>query len=434
MSGSAVSPNNPLRSRIEKLGWRSLDESLWTNLIEFKAGIVILAPPLDTIPSPHGNAIYTIVQDLAELSPVPCLVLAIWPTQAEPEKCNISNRILYCKKPYKKVFFETHIPHSIKRFLWGTGRPEILHYEKMAARLCKYLEVKTIVVEDVPRFGLAFNNELGKGAKVFLHQHSDAPLSYSKIWWKWINKAFLGVIFVAQRTQKETEALHGKLANPTVVYNGVDLDHYDPDRWKEKARRTRVQCSVPESELIVLYVGRILPGKGCLELAQAFMKADVPASRLVIAGDLSISLYRREEYIVRLTKIAEESQNKIILAGSIPQIEIPAWYQAVDFVVVPSIQSEGLPKVITEALAMGKPVLASDRGGTLELVRPGQNGWLLENPEDIGQFSEQIKGILQDREEIAKFGRNAYNQDRPRLGIEQSAHEFFDFILRTSAE
>jgi glycosyltransferase involved in cell wall biosynthesis len=432
MSGSPVSPNNLLRSKLEKLGWRSLNESLWEKLSGFRSGIAILAPPLDTIPSPHGHAIYTIVQDLAERSPVPCLVLAIWPDQAEPQKCNISDRILYCQNPFQPVILENTIPYRVKRLLWGTSRPELLYYAKMAARLCKYLGVKTIVVEDVPRFGLAFKKKLGKGAKVFLHQHIDAPLNYKLIWWKWMRDAYDGMIFAAQKTLIDTEKLHGKLANPIVVYNGVDLGHYDPDRWKEKAKRIRAQYSILENELIVLYVGRIIPGKGCLELAQAFMQADVPVSRLVIAGDLTESNSGRNEFIIRLREIAEDSRKRIILAGSVPQIEIPAWYQAADLVVVPSLQSEGLPKVITEALVMGKPVLASDRGGALELVRPGQNGWLLENPEDIIQFSKQIKGILHDREKLVEFGRRAFYQDRPGLGIEHSSHDFFDFILRFS--
>jgi glycosyltransferase involved in cell wall biosynthesis len=98
-------------------------------------------------------------------------------------------------------------------------------------------------------------------------------------------------------------------------------------------------------------------------------------------------------------------------------------------VVVPSIQSEGLPKVVTEALAMGKPVLASDRGGSFELIKPGKNGWFLEDPKDIDKFSSQLREILQDRKKILQLSNNAFTHDRTKLGIEKSSKEFFDFVL-----
>lgn len=418
-----------LRSSVEDQGWTAIDESIWENLHTFKNGLAILAPPLDTVPSPNGNAIYTIIEELAELAPVPCLVLSIWPEGREPQKCSISSRILYCKKPFKPVPIEQLIPYQVKKALWGTGRPELLHYAKRAADLCKLLEIPTIVVEDVPRFGLTLRNKLGSEAKIILHQHCNAPLSHSSRWWRRISKAYNGMVFVAGKTIRDTEKKHGKLDNARVIYNGVDTNHYDPDAWKERAIVLRGKLGIGQDETVVLFAGRVIPGKGCLELVRAFIQAGVRGSRLVIVGDRKASLFGSVDYSEMLERLAQENPKIIHLAGSIPQSEIPAWYQAAELVAVPSIQSEGLPKVVTEALAMGKPVLVSERGGSLELVKPGVNGWLLENPKDINVFSETLQKLLENKQALQNCGLYAYQHNRPELDVRKKSAEFFDFIL-----
>ena len=417
-----------LKNRIEKLGWVSLDEHLWEKLNEFCKGVAILAPPLDTVPSPHGNAIYTIIQDYAERSPEPCLVLSIWPEQGAPQKCGISDRILYIKKPFKSVPFEEYIPYRIKKYIWGTGRPELLNFALKAAKLCDLISVNKIVVEDVPIFGLILKRNLGIKSRIILHQHIDAPLSYSKTWWKKIRRAYSGFLFVAQKTLDDTEKKHGKLKNAIIVYNGVDLSHYDPERWRAIGSELRAKYSIGEKENVVLFVGRVIPGKGCLELSKAFLQANVPNSRLILIGDLFGSAFMEMKYSTELKSFIEISNNKIISIGNVPQKDIPGWYMASDLVVVPSIQSEGLTKVITEALSMGRPVLTTDRGGSLELIHPGKNGWLLKDAQNIDQFSLLLRGILTNPAEIAEFSQNAFQFDRPKLDINRSAAAFFRSI------
>jgi len=422
-----------IKQALEAMGWCSLDEHLWQRLDDFKSGIVFLAPPLDTVPSPGGNAIYTIVQDLVTKAPCPCLILSIWPEGREPERCELSDSILYCKDPFQPVWFEDKIPYTLKKAFWGTGRPELLGYARKAARLLQTIGCKTVVVEDMPALCLPFQRLLKQNVRIFLHQHINAPLSVPTYWWQKIQKILSGIIFVAQRTLVESEKRHGKIPRASVVYNGVDLSHYDPARWTKAAGAIRERFNIGEKEIIALYVGRMVPGKGGLELAQAFVNAAVPGTKLMMVGDLRPSLFGTQEFIDELQRLASANMDKVLLAGNISQTEIPAWYQAADLVAVPSIQAEGLPKVVTEALAMGKPVLASDRGGTFELIKPGQNGWLLEDPKDIEKFSNQLQGILQNRKNISQFGKNAFIHDRPNLSVERCAKDFYDFVLEQTS-
>lgn len=426
--------NTPLelRRQVEGMGWRSLDDQLWGHLDELAKGVVFLAPPLDIVPSPKGNAIYTIIQDLVERAPLPCLILSIWPAQGQPQRCSMSDRILYKSDPFKPMMFEKQLPYRLKKAIWGIGRPELLHYARSAACLCKLLRVKNIVVEDVPLFTLPFDRSKSHNYKIWLHQHSDAPLSLRKPWWKKVEKICSGIIFVAKKTQIDTENNHGKLLNPVVIYNGVDLTHYDPQKFLQEAHHLRVKLGIKKNEIVALYTGRIIPGKGCLELAQAFLRAEVPLSRLILLGGISSSLYSNPAFVNKMNDIVKNSNGKIFSPGNITQADIPGWYTMADFVVVPSIQSEGLPKVVTEALAMGKPVMASDRGGSFELIRPGENGWLIRDPENINKFCDQLRKVLTNKNELLSMGVNALKQDRPRLSIDRTTADFFKFITSES--
>jgi glycosyltransferase involved in cell wall biosynthesis len=423
-----------LLDQVKQIGWESLGGVTVDVLDQIKDGIVFLAPPLDTVPSPAGNAIYTIVQDLVERAPVPALILSIWPTEGNPQACTISDKILYCKEPIKQVPFERLLPYRFKKFFWGSGRPELIEYARKAALLCNLLHPKVIVVEDVPLFGYILKRNLKISAQIVLHQHIDAPLSYSTPWWNKIKKAYSGMVFVASKTIQEVIKRHGNLCNATVVYNGVDLSHYDPGEWLAKVQELRDQYAFSDKDTVLLYVGRIIPGKGVQELAEAFLWADLTDTVLVIVGNIEKTSRVDKEFILQIKSIVERSRGKIILTGRIPQSDLPAWYSLADMVVVPSINPEGLPKVITEALAMGKPVLASDRGGIFELVRPGENGWRLDHPEDVKAFAEKLSEILKDKASISNLGTNALANDRQLLGINASAKRFFDFVLNQPLE
>lgn len=417
-----------LQDELEKMGWCGLDERVWARLDDFRDGRVILAPPLDTIPSPAGNAIYTLVEELAARAEQPTLVLARWPAQGTPQECPISDRILYDTAPFSPGWLEQKLPYRLKRSLTGSGAPYLYAYARRAARLCRLLDIKKIIVEDVPVFALPLRAG-NKQAKIYLHQHIDAPKSVPGYYWKKVLASLDGILFVARTTREFTESLHGPLPVPaTVVYNGVDLAHYDPLRWRVRAGKLRTSLGIHPNVGVLLFVGRIIPIKGVAEAAEAFNAVQPNNFHFVVVGDLNRSLYADLAYTDRLKQAAADSNGTIHLLGARPQQELPALYAMSDLVIVPSIGHEGLPKVITEALAMGKPIAASNRGGILEILKPGVNGWLLEHPEDVNQLSVELATILQDRHEIAHFGESAFLNDRPWLGLEQCANEFYCFI------
>ena len=145
----------------------------------------------------------------------------------------------------------------------------------------------------------------------------------------------------------------------------------------ENARSLRRRLGFSEEHVVVAGVGRLIPVKGFEYLVAAHAEALVsaPQLRLVLVGDGDARAALEEQ--VSALGISDT----VVLAGAADRAEIPAYMAAADVVAVPSVRYgryvDGLPNVALEAMAAGKPLVASDVGGLPELVRDAENGLLV---------------------------------------------------------
>jgi glycosyltransferase involved in cell wall biosynthesis len=149
----------------------------------------------------------------------------------------------------------------------------------------------------------------------------------------------------------------------------------------------------------VLYVGRLSPEKGILDLVDA-ADGGVP---LVVVGDGPL----REKVPQAL--------------GFVPNAELGPYYERAAVVAVPS-RREGYGVVCAEAMAHGKPVVASAVGGLLDLVRHGETG-LLVPPGDSAGLREALHWLLGDPELRARMGAAARERAREQLSWERATAE-----------
>lgn len=414
-----------------RLGWVATTDKVWQYLAEQRPKVALLAPPLDTIPSPQGNAIYTLVENIAANLDFPALVLARWPATGWPALCPVSDRTLYYTKSLNQHSLQNRLPFRLKKRLWGTSAPYLLNYARAAAKLCGTLNIALLNVQDIPIFCITAKQAQAR-LRVVLHQHCNAPLSFSTVHWKRAIRASEGIIFVAKAALATTETQHGKIDIPVkIIHNGVDLSHYNPEHWHVEAARIRAQLGIPAEATVLLFIGRIIPGKGPAEAISAFNAAQVRGSHMIVVGALSESLYADAAYSRQVDHAAAAAN--VHLVGTVAQANLPAYYAAADGVIVPSIAPEGLPKTITEALAMGKPVLASDRGGMWELLQAGRNAWLIPDPKDPHTLTEVIRIALSDHDRLAQMSARILASDRKRMDQRRMSKEFGDFLLEVLA-
>jgi glycosyltransferase involved in cell wall biosynthesis len=153
-----------------------------------------------------------------------------------------------------------------------------------------------------------------------------------------------------------------------------------PEKW-DKVRVVR--CTVgPEffgaarpanpASRTVLCIGRMVQDKGHMVLLEALARASEEGCelRLVLAGDGAL----RGRIERRIDELG--LRDRVEITGWIPEAEIRRRLLESRALVLTSF-AEGLPVVIMEAMALGRPVLSTLIAGIPELVRPGENGWLV---------------------------------------------------------
>jgi glycosyltransferase involved in cell wall biosynthesis len=427
--------NSQRRSKISKLGFAPSTDEAWDSLEAKLPDVVFIAPAHDTVPSPAGNAIYVLVEQLCARLPYSCAILARWPSTGQPAPCALSQRILYYRGTMRPTLLERHLPYRMKMFIWGHELLHQVNYAKKAGQVARQLGAKLVVVEDTPAFCLAVRSSVGPENSILLHQHCDKPRVLYTPTWRRITRAVDGIMFVAEQGRQITQQKHGRLPVPSfVLYSGVDLGHYSPPRWVDEAGQIRTNLGIEPDSKVLLFLGRLVADKGVAEAAEAFNLARLPGSHMIIVGSFDPIICRAEAYLNRLRKAASDSSGRIHVVGTVPQAEVPAYYQASDLVIVPSIGGEGLPKIIFEALAMGRPVIASDRGGIWELLDAKRNAWLLNDPRNPSAIADTLRVAFQDSAKLTKMTEEILAVDRPRMSEEKMIAAFAKTVASFLAE
>ncbi|MBS3975508.1 MAG: glycosyltransferase family 4 protein [Syntrophomonadaceae bacterium] len=219
------------------------------------------------------------------------------------------------------------------------------------------------------------------------------------------NSAEIAALFAGNGLQKKV----------VFLPNAVDLGLLQEERWAEFRQKLREKLGIKEGQCLVGYLGALSEVKGPEHFIEMAGKvgSQVPGTVFCLAGSSD-----SERYLIKLKKVALEK------ASGVPIHFLGFWQNinsllpAFDLVVVPSLVAEGCPRVVLEAMAFAKPVVAYQVGGVSELVRQDQTGYLapLKNMEG---FAAQVLTLVKDPARRVIFGQEArrlietgYSMDR----------------------
>jgi len=209
---------------------------------------------------------------------------------------------------------------------------------------------------------------------------------------------------VSSYNQQILEQLVGHPVDCQILPMGINTDYYK-DHPDPTALRN--ELGLPSGE-IILYVGKLNEKKGVTYLLQAFhaIAQDQPDCHLVIVGTglLEESLKRETQRL--------ELEARVTFAGQQGKQAVRNYFQAADLVVVPSIidstgETEGLPVVLLESLASGKPVVATRVAGAPDVIVDGHNGFLAEpkNPNDLAE--KMVTALNADAATLSQNARDS---------------------------
>lgn len=188
-----------------------------------------------------------------------------------------------------------------------------------------------------------------------------------------------------------------------VVHPPVDLSRFDGRRACESQRR---EFGLREGQPCFGVVGHLLEWKGqdvFLRASRAVLEAIPEAKSFVIGGSPTGS----NDYEESLRRLAVELGigDRVVFTGF--RRDVPQLLSMLDVVAHTSVSPEPFGRVIAEAMAMGKPVVASAAGGPLEIIRSGMNGFLVP-PGNHEALAAVILRLLRDRslaEQVGSYGQ-----------------------------
>ncbi len=156
----------------------------------------------------------------------------------------------------------------------------------------------------------------------------------------------------------------------------------------------------------LLFVGRLDKTKG-VELLLEALRLVKGGIELLIAGNSRVGYYRK---FVKTLNLKD-----VVFLGRIPHDKIFEVYERADAVVVPSLRGEPLSRVLIEAGSLGKPIIATDRGGSREVVINGKTGVLIKDPTP-SSLAKGIEYVMNNPEKAMEMGKN----------IKKLVNEMFD--------
>jgi glycosyltransferase involved in cell wall biosynthesis len=177
--------------------------------------------------------------------------------------------------------------------------------------------------------------------------------------------------------------------NAKVMHNGIDLSAFENTK--------PIGSTKAPGKTVITYIGRLVYGKGVQDLLSIFpkLKGNV---QLLIVGD---GPYRGE-----LEALARQvNTSNIVFLGEQRPENIPGILKGTDIFVNPSY-SEGLPTSVLEACAAGCAVVATDVGGTNEIILDGSTGYLVK-PGDQQELTEKVNFLLENKSMRDTLGKNA---------------------------
>ncbi|MGN7469761.1 glycosyltransferase family 4 protein [Brevibacillus sp. SAFN-007a] len=242
---------------------------------------------------------------------------------------------------------------------------------------------------------------------------------------KWFAKHLTDYLLVQSREDYELSVQDGFSPPERIMHigNGVDVERrFHPQAVSpEEAREVRSALGIGADDLVIAYVGRMVGEKGIFELLDAFSRLARESGRvrLLLVGDVSDS--ERDQRGKALREHCRKHP-QIVLTGF--RQDIPQLLAASDIFVLPS-HREGLPRSIIEAMAMGKPIVATNIRGCREEVADGVNGILVE-PKQSGHLYTALKKLACDARLREAYGQNS------RYLAEEHFHE--QHVLARQAE
>jgi len=230
-------------------------------------------------------------------------------------------------------------------------------------------------------------------------------------------------VFAVSDALRQALEENGIRGNVSVAYNGLAAEsfgkYFDKESFAESLGLSGTK--------VVLFVGRFTPDKGRDVLLRAFARVAerVSAAKLLVVG---FDPAKQQEPVMEQLIDELGIRSRIVFVPHSAHEDIYKYYRLADVVAVPSIIFDSFPTANLEAMAAGKPVVATCFGGSFEAVEDGKTGFIV-NPLDMEMLAEKLAYLLQNEEQAAVMGEAGLKRLRENFSLEKQLSVYEGYYL-----
>lgn len=184
-----------------------------------------------------------------------------------------------------------------------------------------------------------------------------------------------------------------------VINYGIDLKLFDFS--EEERKTTRLKLNISNHDEVVIFLSLLSKQKGANIALKALNELTSRKNlKLILVGDGEY--FKEAQLLVKNLKL----ESRVIFTGFVHNKDTHKYYNASDIFIFPTLRLESFGIVIAEAMACGKPVIASNIGSIPEVIDDGINGVLFPTG-DFMTLARQINLLLNDQQRLAMLAKNA---------------------------
>ena len=215
-----------------------------------------------------------------------------------------------------------------------------------------------------------------------------------------------------------------------TVYNGVEVNFFCPDQSQRK--HIRRALAISDQEKVLLFFSFITKQKGLHLLIKALpgILEKNKSIKLLVVGE--------GNYLAEAKELVKQLglDSYVVFLGYIPREKTPGYINASEIFILPTLRQEGMPFSLLEAMACGKPVIASKIGGIPSVIDDGVNGLLIP-PGNISKLIEKTTFLLNNKDFTDKLADNARKKVIQNFSHEKMVEETinaFELVITRKRE
>lgn len=283
----------------------------------------------------------------------------------------------------------------------------------------------SIIIENNPTLFLALKwrkNYIKYNNKYYYHLHNDLNYLFGC---KKIIEGSKKILTVSKYVSSIVEEkLDYDVNDIKILKNCIDMDIVNKQYTLKEKIELKKKLNISLNDKVIIFVGRIIPEKGVLEVIKSFNNHKKENWTLMIVGSAGFNIEIMSDFEKQLYREIKDNK-KIVFTGFVSYPMLGMYYSIADLAILPSIWNEPAGLTMLEVISTGVPLITTNSGGIPEYVEKFGAIILNRNNQLVDNIYKSAKDILENNK---KIDGNNVKKCREEYGLNKYLKKFCEYI------